>query len=182
MSSTLVPPSPDPDYVQLLGEAIRRERLKRGFTQEGFARYIEIDRGYMGGVERGQHNLTFGKLMRVMDGLGVDPFDFFREIRLPGLGPAKPHSKHGKQQTLPSSGTPAQRLGAALRLERAQAGFTQEDFAFQLGLGRAYLSGIETGARNPTFTQVLRILRGLDLQPAAFFSKHFSPDPPRRRT
>ena len=37
-----------------LGEAIRRVRLAAGMSQEELALRAEIDRGYMGGIERGE--------------------------------------------------------------------------------------------------------------------------------
>jgi transcriptional regulator with XRE-family HTH domain len=173
-SSTSAHARSDSDYVRLLGDAIRSQRQHLGLSQENFAQRIAMDRGYMGGVERGEHNLTFGKLMQVLDGLDADPVDFFRDIQLVGLEPALPAQGHGKELASERAGdTYAERLGAALRRERGRAGFTQEAFAIHLGLGRAYLSGVENGARNVTFTQLLRILRGLGLQPAVFFSYYF---------
>lgn len=41
-------------------------------SQEAFALAAEIDRSYVGGVERGQRNLTFTVLCRLCVALGCD--------------------------------------------------------------------------------------------------------------
>jgi len=50
---------------QTLGKAIRTRRKKLGFSQEGFAANCEVDRAYMGRIERGDTNPTFLLLLRV---------------------------------------------------------------------------------------------------------------------
>lgn len=54
-----------------VGAAIRRERARVGLSQEALAVEAEIDRSYMGGVERGEQNLTLMSLKRIADVLGV---------------------------------------------------------------------------------------------------------------
>jgi len=51
--------------LKILGERIRRIRKKQGLSQEELAFQTEIDRSYMGGIERGQHNLSFSKLCTI---------------------------------------------------------------------------------------------------------------------
>lgn len=48
-----------------IGRAIRDRRLERGLSQEGLAHEVEIDRSYMGGIERGEHNVTIINLSRI---------------------------------------------------------------------------------------------------------------------
>ena len=43
-----------------------------------------------------------------------------------------------------------QRLGANLRKLRTAKGWSQEQFAFEAGIHRTYISDLERGARNPT--------------------------------
>jgi transcriptional regulator with XRE-family HTH domain len=43
-----------------------------GFHQKSFATKCELDRSYLGGVERGGRNLTFGVLCTICDGLSCD--------------------------------------------------------------------------------------------------------------
>ena len=55
-----------------LGEQIRAERKKKGWSQEEFAYQCGIDRSYMGGIERGERNITFTKLCLIAETLAVD--------------------------------------------------------------------------------------------------------------
>ena len=55
-----------------LGRRIRRERKLLGFNQKGFATKCGLDRSYLGGVERGNRNVTFGVLCEICDGLTCD--------------------------------------------------------------------------------------------------------------
>lgn len=55
-----------------LGERIRDARKEKGWTQEDLAYEAEIDRSYIGGVERGERNITFSMLCRIAQALGRD--------------------------------------------------------------------------------------------------------------
>lgn len=65
-------PSPqfagDPVLVAL-GEAIRRARAGAGLSQEALAVDADLDRSYMGGIERGEHNLTVMNIVKIADAL-----------------------------------------------------------------------------------------------------------------
>ena len=67
-------PSPthsgDPALVSI-GQAIRQFRLEAGLSQERLANEVGIDRSYMGGIERGEHNLSMIKLARISRCLGI---------------------------------------------------------------------------------------------------------------
>lgn len=67
-------PSPnhagDPLLVAI-GNAIRELRAERGLSQEGLAHDAGVDRSYMGGIERGEHNLTVMNLLRICQSLQV---------------------------------------------------------------------------------------------------------------
>jgi transcriptional regulator with XRE-family HTH domain len=52
-------------HLKLLGERIRVLRKERGLTQERLADVAKIDRSYIGGVERGERNLTFTVLCQI---------------------------------------------------------------------------------------------------------------------
>lgn len=56
-----------------LGKAIREKRGVKGLSQEALAVDAEIDRSYMGGIERGQHNLTLINLHKIASALGTKP-------------------------------------------------------------------------------------------------------------
>ena len=53
------------------GNAVRRLRIEAGFSQEGFAAAIGIDRGYYGRIERGEVNLSLDNIEKIATGLGT---------------------------------------------------------------------------------------------------------------
>ena len=53
------------------------------------------------------------------------------------------------------------RLSRNLQRLRQEKGWSQEELAFQAGLHRTYVSGVERGVRNPTVTVVERLARAL---------------------
>ena len=55
----------------VLGNRIRDLRRKRGFSQESFADHCGLHRTYMGGIERGEHNLTIQTALTIARGLGI---------------------------------------------------------------------------------------------------------------
>ena len=51
--------SMDSSEVKLLfGKRIRELRKSRGWTQEAFALHVDLDRSYVGGIERGERNVS----------------------------------------------------------------------------------------------------------------------------
>jgi transcriptional regulator with XRE-family HTH domain len=57
--------------IDKLGAAIREARVAQGFSQEGFARHVGLDRSYFGSVERGRFNLRMETLTKIADGLNT---------------------------------------------------------------------------------------------------------------
>jgi transcriptional regulator with XRE-family HTH domain len=69
---------PSPKYagapvLSELGLAVRRLRTEAGLSQEALAVDAGIDRSYMGGIERGEHNLTLVNLHKIASALGTKP-------------------------------------------------------------------------------------------------------------
>lgn len=60
------------DTLTALGHRIRDKRKALGWTQEELADNAGIDRSYIGGVERGQRNVTFNTLCQICDAFGCD--------------------------------------------------------------------------------------------------------------
>ena len=60
----------NPNLVSL-GAAIREARKAKGISQEALAELAGIDRSYMGGIERGEHNLAIINLLKIADALGI---------------------------------------------------------------------------------------------------------------
>jgi len=54
-----------------LGAAIRERRAKLGISQEDLAFKAELDRSYIGGIERGAHNLSLINLCRIAQSLDL---------------------------------------------------------------------------------------------------------------
>jgi transcriptional regulator with XRE-family HTH domain len=65
-----------------LGDAIRRCRAQRGLSQEVLAVDADLDRSYVGGIERGEHNLTVMNLRKISDALGAKMSDLLIEAGL----------------------------------------------------------------------------------------------------
>jgi transcriptional regulator with XRE-family HTH domain len=60
------------DHVAL-GQAIRQLRISTGLSQAAFADRCGLHRTYVGGIERGERNLSFANLLRVASALGLRP-------------------------------------------------------------------------------------------------------------
>lgn len=63
----------------VVGRNIRRLRRERGLSQEDLADEIGVHRTYMGGVERGERNLTLRSLERLAERLGVSPLSLLED-------------------------------------------------------------------------------------------------------
>lgn len=59
------------------------------------------------------------------------------------------------------------RLGANLKRLRSAKGWSQEQFAFEVGIHRTYISDIERGARNPTIAVLEKLAVSLDVKAGA---------------
>ncbi len=53
------------------GKAVRKMRHKLGVSQEEFADFCGLDRSYIGGVERGERNVSLINIERIAKALGV---------------------------------------------------------------------------------------------------------------
>lgn len=62
-------------------------------------------------------------------------------------------------------------FGAAVRQRREELGLSQEEFGFESGLDRTYVSGIERGVRNPTIRVVIRLAAALQTRPSALWKR-----------
>jgi transcriptional regulator with XRE-family HTH domain len=60
------------ESLEELGRRIRAMRVAKGFSQEAFAAHAGIDRSYMGGIERGQRNITFLVMCQIAAALKCD--------------------------------------------------------------------------------------------------------------
>jgi transcriptional regulator with XRE-family HTH domain len=56
-----------------LGLAIRELRRASGISQEALAANCGLHRTYIGGIERGERNVSFANLLRISDALDMRP-------------------------------------------------------------------------------------------------------------
>lgn len=60
------------ELQRIVGERLRSIRKDRGLSQEEFAELLGIHRTYMGGLERGERNITLRTLEQIAETLGVE--------------------------------------------------------------------------------------------------------------
>lgn len=65
------------DAKALFGERVRELRRERGWSQEKFAALAELDRSYVGCIERGERNVSIENICKIANTLGVSPADLF---------------------------------------------------------------------------------------------------------
>jgi transcriptional regulator with XRE-family HTH domain len=66
-------------------------------------------------------------------------------------------------------------IGLNVQRLRHEKGWSQEAFAFECGLHRTYVSGIERGVRNPTATIIVKLAAALGTSAGVLF------EPPPKR-
>ncbi|MBR9802634.1 MAG: helix-turn-helix domain-containing protein [Rubinisphaera brasiliensis] len=54
-----------------LDQRVRGLRREQGYSQESFAYACELDRTYMGGIERGERNVGLRNIERIASTLGI---------------------------------------------------------------------------------------------------------------
>lgn len=66
------------DLQRTFGQNLRAYREARGLSQEAFADVLGVHRTYMGGMERGERNLTLKSMERISERLKVPPLDLLQ--------------------------------------------------------------------------------------------------------
>lgn len=61
-------------------------------------------------------------------------------------------------------------VGLNVQRLRRERGLSQEELSFRSGFTRAYLSGLETGRRNPTIVSLVKLAAALDTEVEEFIS------------
>jgi transcriptional regulator with XRE-family HTH domain len=61
------------DLQRVVGRNLRALRTARDLSQEEFADVLRVHRTYMGGIERGERNLSLRKVERLAAQLDIEP-------------------------------------------------------------------------------------------------------------
>jgi transcriptional regulator with XRE-family HTH domain len=73
-------PVPSPHQAarrRAFGDRVRELRKGRGLSQEQLGHVAGLDRTYIGGVERGERNISLDNIWLLADALNVSPSDLF---------------------------------------------------------------------------------------------------------
>jgi len=61
------------------GNRLRQIRQNMGLSQEELAHLCNLDRSYVGGVERGERNISLVNIHKIADALNISPTEFFND-------------------------------------------------------------------------------------------------------
>ena len=78
---------PSPSYsgtkeLIALGQAIRELRIRLELSQEALAFEAGIDRSYIGGIERCEHNLALVNLVKIAQSLNISASELLNKAHL----------------------------------------------------------------------------------------------------
>ncbi|MCL5034124.1 MAG: helix-turn-helix domain-containing protein [Bacteroidetes bacterium] len=64
---------------QIVGKRLKAFREARGLSQEAFASMCNLHRTYIGGIERGERNITLETLQAIAETLKISPSELLKE-------------------------------------------------------------------------------------------------------
>jgi transcriptional regulator with XRE-family HTH domain len=62
------------------GKSVRKRREKLGVSQEEFADRCNLDRTYIGGIERGERNVALVNIEKIAKAFRISLADLFKEV------------------------------------------------------------------------------------------------------
>lgn len=72
-----MPTETDSETKIHFGQRLKALRITRGYSQEGLALASGLDRSYIGGVERGERNISLLNIYKLSKSLNLSPREFF---------------------------------------------------------------------------------------------------------
>jgi transcriptional regulator with XRE-family HTH domain len=70
----------DTDILKRFGERLREVRRAKGLSQEAFANQCGLDRTYIGGIERGERNVSLRNIEIIARALGMSASELMRGV------------------------------------------------------------------------------------------------------
>lgn len=86
-----------PDNQQRLGGLIQRLRVAKGLSQEGLAALADVERSFVGKIERGESNPSFTVLLRIARALCLPLSELIRAFESESESSEDNESWHARQ-------------------------------------------------------------------------------------
>ena len=71
----------DRDPRVQFGANLRKKRLALGLSQEKFAEKADLHWTYIGGIERGERNLSLVNIVKIARALNITPSELLKNVR-----------------------------------------------------------------------------------------------------
>ncbi len=68
------------DIRSRFGKAVRKKRNDLGVSQEEFADMCDLDRTYIGGIERGERNVSLINIEKIAETLKISLSELFKGV------------------------------------------------------------------------------------------------------
>lgn len=78
-----MPTQPLSPATQAFGERVRARRNELGWSQEQLADGCGLHWSFVGQVERGRRNISLRNIIKLAQGLGIDPAELVRGLKPP---------------------------------------------------------------------------------------------------
>jgi len=89
--------------LQAFGRRVRQLRSERGWSQERLAEECGLHRTYVGGIERGERNVSLVNIEKIASALGVSIAELFKIGRGGRISEARLDSLTGEQRVEPEN-------------------------------------------------------------------------------
>ena len=64
-------------YLVCFGKKVKILRKQKGLSQEALALLCDLDRSYIGGVERGERNISLINIYKIAEALNISAYTLF---------------------------------------------------------------------------------------------------------